>query len=373
MDKIKSEVIIVGGGVIGLSIARSLALKGVRDILVLERSSLGTEASYAAGGMLAPQAEADSRDQFFELLFESRSLYPEFAAELRNETGIDVELDTTGTLYLAFNDHDQTEINERYEWQTRAGLPVEKLTADEARMLEPCIAPNVTGALRFPLDIQVENRRLLSALANSINELGVRTICGVNVNSIETEKFRVKGVQTSSGRFHCSTVVLAAGAWTSSIATAVKIEPVRGQMICLTSQPRLTRHVIYSPRGYVVPRQVGRLLAGSTSEAAGFAKLVTVEGVNQILRNALEIAPSVAALPIVDFWSGLRPKAPDGLPVLGPCVEIDGLIYATGHYRNGILLAPITGKLIARTILDGSLPASLAPFGPERFVTVNTK
>jgi glycine oxidase len=379
MDKLKStaDVIIVGGGVIGLSIARSLALKGVRDILVLERSSLGTEASFAAGGMLAPQAEADSRDQFFDLLFESRVLYPDFAADLRNETGIDVELDTTGTLYLAFNQQDQNEINERYEWQTCAGLPVEKLTADEARMLEPCIASNLTGALRFPLDIQVENRRLLSALANSVNELGVRTLCGVNVDSIQTEKFRVKGVQTSAGEFHCSTVVLAAGPWTSSIAssiaTGVKVEPVRGQMICLTSQPRLTRHVIYSPRGYVVPRQDGRLLAGSTSEAAGFEKAVTVAGVNQIMGNALEIAPSVASLRVVDFWSGLRPKAPDGLPVLGPCGEIDGLIYATGHYRNGILLAPITGELIARTIVEGSLPASLAPFGPDRFVAVSTK
>ena len=373
MVKTTSEIIIVGGGVIGLSIARSLALKGVREILVLEKSSLGTEASFAAGGMLAPQAEADSRDQFFELLFESRALYPDFAAALRNETTIDIELDTTGTLYLAFNEHDQNEIDARYDWQTLAGLPVEKLNADEARMLEPCISPKTTGALRFELDIQVENRRLLNALANSLNELAVRTICGVNVESIQKEKSRVKGVQTSAGEFQCSTVVLAAGAWTSLLSTTVKVAPVRGQMICLTAQPRLTRHVIYSPRGYLVPRQDGRLLAGSTSEAAGFAKEVTVAGINQILQNALEIAPSISTLPIVDSWSGLRPKAPDGLPVLGPCGEIDGLIYATGHYRNGILLAPITGELIARTIVDGSLPASLAPFSPDRFVAVSSK
>jgi glycine oxidase len=369
----RAEVIIVGGGVIGLSIARALALKGVRDILILERSSLGTEASFAAGGMLAPQAEADSRDEFFELLFQSRSLYPGFAATLLDETGIDIELDTTGTLYLAFSDHDHSEIKERYDWQTAAGLPVEKLTAEEARMIEPCISPDLIAALRFPLDIQVENRRLLNALANSVNELGVQTICGSNVASLHTEKSRVKGVQTSSGLIQCSTVVLAAGAWTSSLTSAVNIEPVRGQMICLTSQPRLTRHVIYSPRGYLVPRQDGRLLAGSTSEAAGFAKEVTAAGVTRILRNALEIAPNLADLPVVDFWSGLRPKAPDGLPVLGPCGEIDGLIYATGHYRNGILLAPITGELIASTIVEGSLPTALASFGPERFVPVSRK
>ena len=369
-DKLKfigHDVVIIGGGIIGLTIARELALRGVTDICLFERGNLGTESSFAAGGMLAPQAEADSRDDLFELLSQSRDLYPQFAAALKDETGIDIELDSTGTLYLAFSEHDQLEIDRRYDWQTRAGLPVEKLNSVEARTLEPCVAPNVSGALRFPLDIQVENRRVLSALVNSVAQLGVRTVCGANVESIVQSQGRVKGVQTNHGLVACQTVVVAAGAWTSFLNTSIKIVPVRGQMVCLTAAPQLTRHVIYSPRGYLIPRQDGRLLAGSTSENVGFAKEITAGGISRILEHATEISPSISALPITDAWSGLRPKAPDGLPVLGPCDEIDGLFFATGHYRNGILLAPLTGELIARSVIDGVAPATIAPFSPDRF------
>ena len=370
-DKLVHDVVIIGGGVIGLTIARALALRGVRDICVLERGALGAEASFAAGGMLAPQAEADSRDELFNLLWRSRDLYPDFASALKEESGIDIELDTTGTLYLAFSEHDQTEIDQRYEWQTQTGLPVEKLAAAEARMHEPCIAPNLSGALRFPLDIQVENRRVLSALANSVSQLGIRTLCGINAESIEKHHQRVKGIQTSDGFIACETVVVASGAWTGFLSSSVKIEPIRGQMICLTATPQLTRHVIYSSRGYIVPRQDGRLLAGSTSEQAGYKKEVTVGGVTKILDNAMEMAPAISGLAIADAWAGLRPKASDGLPVLGPCGEIDGLFFATGHYRNGILLAPITGELLAKTIVDGVTPAILAPFSPDRFAAIN--
>jgi len=363
----RHNIVIVGGGVIGMSIARALALRGVRDIVVVERNNLGLEASFAAGGMLAPQAEADSRDNFFDLLCASRDLYPNFASDLKDETGIDIELDTTGTLYLAFTEHDQREIDERFEWQTSAGLQVEKLTATEARMLEPCVAPNVSGALRFGSDIQVENRKLVSALANSLAQLEVRIVCGVNVESIQQAQHWVTGVHTSAGYISCSTIVVAAGAWTSFVAS-LKVDPVRGQMICLTATPQLTRHVIYSPRGYLIPRQDGRLLAGSTSERAGFVKEVTAGGITTILRNALEISPAVGNLALADSWSGLRPRASDGLPVLGPCGEIDGLIFATGHYRNGILLAPITGELIAQAIEENAAPTALAPFSPNRFV-----
>jgi glycine oxidase len=174
-------------------------------------------------------------------------------------------------------------------------------------------------------------------------------------------------VRTSEGTLDSRTVILATGTWTSLIHPTIRIEPVRGQMVCLRSQPQMSRHVIYSPRGYIVPRQDGRLLAGSTSEAAGFVKEVTVDGVTSILRNAGEICPLINFLPVIDFWSGLRPKAPDGLPVLGPCGEIDGLIYATGHYRNGILLAPVTGDLIAKSILEDNKQPALAPFSPDRF------
>src|SRR5215212_11194577 len=352
-----ADVVIVGGGVIGLTVARALALCGVRDVCLVERGGLGTEASWAAAGMLLPQVEADAQDEFFNLACQSRDLYPTFAAALREETGIDVELDTTGTLYLAFTEHDQEEIERRYDWQTRAGLAVERLSGAEARELEPCISESTLGALRFPNDIQVENRRLLSALANSVKKLGVTIATQTSVDTLILDGNRVRGVETSRGPVGCSTAVIAAGSWSRFIKTSPqspipKIEPVRGQMVCLEAKPQLTRHVIYSPRGYIVPRQDGRLLAGSTSEHAGFAKCVTAGGISTILRNALEISPVISDLPVVDTWAGLRPRAADGLPVIGPCGEIDGLFYATGHYRNGILLAPLTGELISKAIVS---------------------
>lgn len=365
-----AEVVIVGGGVIGLTIARALALRGVRDVCLIERAGLGSEASFAAAGMLAPQVEADGDDDFFALACRSRDLYPSFAAALRDETGIDVELDTTGTLYLALDEQDQAEIEKRFYWQTEAGLQVELLSAAAARELEPHISNRTHGALLFPKDIQVENRRLLSALANSTSKLGVTTITNTNVESLITERGRVTGVQTNRGAVACATVVIAAGTWSSFIqhAQLAPIAPVRGQIVCLEAKPQLARHVIFSPRGYIVPRHDGRLLAGSTSEHAGFTKSITAGGIGSILTKALEISPKIADLPIVDAWSGLRPSSADGLPVLGPCDEIDGLFYATGHYRNGILLAPVTGELISAAIIEGRTSPLLTPFRAARFL-----
>ena len=365
-----AEVVVIGGGVIGLAIARALAQRGVRDVYLLERGGLGSEASSAAGGMLLPQVEADGHDDFFALACQSRDLYPSLAVALREETGIDIELDTTGTLYLALNEHDYEEIEKRYHWQTRAGLAVELLSSAAARELEPCISESIFGALLFPNDIQVENRRLITALANSVNALGVRTLTETTVEALQIEGHRITGVQTSRGNISCEKAVIAAGTWSSFLLQSGPIiTPVRGQMVCLESKPQLTHHVIFSPRGYLVPRQDGRLLAGSTSENAGFAKRVTAGGIATILRQALEISPAVTNLPILDTWAGLRPRAADGLPVLGPCGEIDGLIYATGHYRNGILLAPLTAELISEAIVAGKTSPLLAPFSPDRFIT----
>ena len=367
-----ADVVIIGGGVIGLAIGRALALRGVGDVCLVERGTLGTEASFAAAGMLLPQVEADAEDDFFKLACRSRDLYPSFARDLREETGVDVELDTTGTLYLALNEHDAEEIEKRYDWQTRAGLSVDLLDVAEARELEPCISESAFGALLFPNDIQVENRRLLSALANSVKNLGVEVLTETNVESLTIERNRITGVQSSRGLIRCKSIVLAAGTWSSlllrsSVLPDPAIQPVRGQMICLESKPQLTRHVLYSPRGYLVPRQDGRLLAGSTSETAGFAKRVTAGGISSILQNTLEISPAIATLPVIDTWAGLRPRPADGLPVLGACGEIDGLFYATGHYRNGILLAPLTAELITEAIVAGVTSPLLAPFSPDRF------
>jgi glycine oxidase len=369
----RADVVIAGGGVIGLAIARSLTQRRIRNVVVIERGTLGAEASSAAAGMLAPQAEADTADEFFSLCCRSRDMYAHFAETLYDESGIDIELDTTGTLYLAFTDHDREEIENRYDWQTRAGLLVDKISLTHLRQLEPCISEHVIAALKFSLDIQVENRRLVSALATSNARAGVKLITGTSVRSVHIEREQVKGIETSRGFVGTEMVVLAGGAWTSFISSSdqafpnIPIEPVRGQMLSFECNPRIAWHVIYSPRGYIVPRRDGRLLAGSTTEHAGFDKSVTAGAVHSVLIHALEISPTISTLPLVASWAGLRPRSPDDLPVLGPCAAIRGLVYATGHYRNGILLAPLTGDLIAGAIADNVISPLLGAFGPDRF------
>ena len=368
-----ADVVIVGGGVIGLTIARALRQGGVRNVALIERGQLGAEASWAAGGIIGPQIEAHRANDLFQLACASRDLYPAFAAALNEETGTDVELDATGTLYLAFTQEEESKIRHRYDWQTKAGLAVELLSAAEALSLEPCISAKVRCALRFPHDVSAESRKLVEALAMANEKLGVRLVTDCVVRAVRVEHAQVCAVETSQGVVSAPIVVLAAGAWTSLIKSpdaslpAIEMEPVRGQMLCFAARPQIARHVLYSSRGYLVPRRDGRVLAGSTAERVGFDKTVTDEGMNAIKTMAQEIAPSVAGLPLVSSWAGFRPRAADGLPVLGPWEGIKGLFYATGHYRNGILLAPVTGELIAKAIVEGATPPLLKAFSPGRF------
>lgn len=395
-----ADVAVVGGGVIGLSVARELGRRGARVVL-LERGAAGAEASWAAAGMLAPQVEADSADAFFAFAAASRDAYPDFARALEAESGINIELDRTGTLYLAFNEADEAECERRYAWQTRAGLQVERLTAREVRELEPQVSARVRSALRFPLDGQVENRRLINALVRACAACGVRVLTQTEVTSIKIEHGRAAGVETPRGTIRANSVIVACGAWSSLVrlthdndtfdqranqrgdrssdqlgeehgsdGSVPRIEPVRGQMLCFApgNAPPLVRHVVYSPRGYLVPRRDGRLLAGTTTEHAGFDKSLTDAGRRTIATFAREIAPAVDELNLSDAWAGLRPHAPDDWPVIGACGDVPNLFYATGHYRNGILLAPQTGALVAGMILErGSTPDLLKPFTPERF------
>lgn len=368
-----ADVVIVGGGVIGLSIARELAMRGVHDMVVCDKGELGKEASWAAGGILGPQVEADCADEFFKLACASRDLYPEFARALRAETGVDVELETTGTLRVAFTKEEEIELRQRYEWQRHAGLRVEWLDSDNVRRLEPNLSPEVQCALRFPDDWQVENRKLVQALITANEKLGVRLSSNCAVTSLSIDRDRVVGVETENGTINVATVVLCAGAWTSSSLTTsestatLEIEPVRGQMLCFKPTPQIARHVIYSRRGYLVPRHDGRLLAGSTSEHVGFDERLTAEGVGSIKAMAVEIAPMLEGAPLIDSWAGFRPRSLDDLPVIGRDAEIENLIYATGHYRNGILLAPITARIVTENLVNRGKSAWLESFSPKRF------
>jgi glycine oxidase len=367
-----ADVVIVGGGVIGLSIARELARRGVRDIALCDQGEPGKEVSWAAAGILAPQVEANSANDFFQLACASRDLYPEFARELREETAVDVELDTTGTLFVGFTEDEESELRQRYDWQRRADLRVEWLDSNDVRSLEPDVSDQVRCALRFPDDWQVENRKLVEALIVSNGKLNVQLIPNCEVTSLRIDGNRVAGVETANGIITAPTILLCAGAWTSSVETSadaaaqVEIEPVRGQMLCFKPEQTIARHVVYGREGYLVPRRDGRVLAGSTSEHVGFDKRVTNEGSHGIRLMAAKFVPALASVPTVDSWAGFRPRASDDLPVLGPDSEIEGLFYATGHYRNGILLAPITAQVIADLLAGGS-SSFIEAFSPNRF------
>lgn len=367
-----SQILIIGGGVIGLTLARRLHQKGVGRITLLESGRTGGEASSAAAGMLAPQAETDRIDPFFRFCLESRRLYPEFARELLAETGIDIELDQHGTLYLAFDESDTAEIRERYERQRRAGLRVEHLTAREIGRAEPFVSPDVREGLFFPNDWQVENRRLIAALTRYAELNGIRIIENTRIRRLLIENDRAAGAVAGEEIYRADRVILATGAWTSLIKRDAHvpfvpgIRPVRGQMIRFHTAKRLFRRVIYSPRGYIVPRRLGTILAGATVEEAGFDRSVTKNGTDLVYGNALEIVPSLASLPIDDRWAGLRPVAPDRLPVIGEIPQIADLFVATGHYRNGILLAPATAEILAERIAENRVSRYLDIFGPQR-------
>lgn len=364
---------------IGLSIARALRKRGVNGISILERSTPGRAASYAAAGMLAPQAEADSPDEFFRFCRASNEMYPDFAAALLEETGVDIEFDEAGTMYLAFTEEDLVELSRRYEWQSGAGLRVEHLAANETHRLEPFVSPDSLGSLYFPDDKQVENRRLLDALVEYARLNAIKIFPYTEVKKVLTAGERIAGVETADGTvFKAGAVVLATGAWTSHIQGAEQfaglpaIKPIRGQMISFHGAKRLFARVVYSPRGYIVPRRSGRVLAGATSEDVGFDDRVTDAGVETVFENAVEISPSLANLRIEEKWSGLRPYAREGRPFLGAFDGIEGLFVAAGHYRNGILLAPLTAELMAERIVNRNDHEFLRIFGLSGRTRSNT-
>ena len=374
-----TDVLIIGGGIIGLSLARQLRRKGIKKITILEKNSLcGAEASSAAAGMLAPQSETDKFDDFYYLCRESRDSYPNFANELFDETSIDIELDQNGTLYLAFTETDAAEIRERYEWQIKAGLDVEHLTAEDVRKAEPFISPDVREALFFPNDWQVENRKLVSALRKFAELHQINIVENAEVINLLSENGIVTGAETESEKFLADNVILTTGAWTSLIkigenaSMIVNVKPIRGQMYSYKTAKRLFTKVIYSPRGYIVPRADGRILVGATVENVGFDKSVTASGIEYLRENALEISPNFANLEISERWAGLRPSAPDGLPILGSFPEIKNFYVATAHYRNGILLAPLTAEIMADRIVGNKESKYLDVFSPRRFNAVKT-
>lgn len=359
-------MVVVGGGIVGIAVARALAVRGQRVALV-ERAKIGREASFAAAGMLAPQAEVESGGPFLDLCIESRDLYPSFVEELYAETGVDVWYRNDGSFHVAFDDEEAARLERDMRTQRELGLECELLAPSAARRAEPALAANITAVLSIPNDHQVDNRRLVDAALLSCYAHGVEVVENTPVRSLRRDAAgRVVGVETTAGQFEAETVVVAAGCWSNLVADfEVPVEPVKGQMLMLELGAPPFRRVVRTERCYAVARVDGRVLVGATMERVGFDKSVSPEAVGTLLEAGREVVPSLANAVGGEAWAGLRPATPDGLPAIGSVEE--GLIAATGHFRNGILLAPVTARIVAG-IVHGEAPhPSAMILDPRRF------
>jgi glycine oxidase len=302
----------------------------------------------------------------------SRALYPAFAAELRELSGIDIGHARSGLLELGFDDADQEALVARRAWQLARGLRADILTADELRGLEPRLGPGVRMGLRYPDEGHVHARALARALSQAAAVVGAKFIQGRYVRRVLTAGGRATGVELDGETLSADVVVLCAGSWSSLVeggqVPAPVVRPARGQMVAIETRPPFFRHVLVAhKRGYLVPRIDGIALAGSTLEMVGFRKEVTVAGLHDILALARTIVPDLGEAPVVETWANFRPLSPDGLPIIGK-TPVQGLLVATGHHRYGILLTPITAQAITDLVTTGTSSIELWPFAVTRFV-----
>jgi len=367
------DVVVVGGGIVGAACAYELARAGAR-VRLLERGDVARGASWAAGGLLTPVHLAEYPGPLAALCAASLELYPPLVEELRGRSTTDPELRRPGLLILVQDDEDERSVAALEAWKHARGERAERLPAEEARRREPAIAPDVRSALLVPDVLAVRNHRLARALVEAAERLGAAVERGREVTGFLVGRprggRRIDGVQTGAGDVRARETVVAAGAWAgallATIGLDVPVRPMRGQMLLLDGPPGAIRHVVLSRDQYLIPRGDGKVLLGSTVEDAAFDCRVTPEGAAFLLRRLGEFAPGAFDLGLVGSWAGLRPGTPDRLPYIGRPEGVDGLIVAAGHFRNGILLAPVTGRIVADLVLDRPPPVDLAPFRPGR-------
>ena len=367
----RSEVVVVGGGVVGLAVAYELARRG-REVLVLDRDDLAGAATRAAAGMLAPTSEADLTDRVMvELELDSLARYPEFVSTLESLTGESCGYRTEGTLWVALDRDQDGELERLASMQRAKGLPARRLMPAEVLSREPHLSGRIVAGLLAPDDHQVDPRALAHALATALTRLGGRVAVGCRGTRVEHGAGVVQAVTglTPRGPFeiHAETVVLAAGVWSEEVAAPTPpmgLRPVKGQLVRLTGS-ELVGHIVRSPDVYLVPRRGGELLIGATMEEQGLDAMPTAGAVLDLLREAWRLLPAVYDLALAEVSVGFRPAVRDHLPVIGP-TGTRGLYVATGHFRNGVLLAPATAYHLTEWIVSGATPAVLAPFGVDR-------
>lgn len=362
------DVIVVGGGPVGAASARELALAGRRVLLVDAGGDRG-QAWKAAAGMLAPQIEAGSEEPLLELGLAARELYGSLAPDLLETTGIDIGLWQEGIAAVAASEAEAAELRARCAWQRQQGHLSDWLDEDEVRVRWPWLGPTA-GAFFAPHEGALEPERLVEALCRDAERLGA-TLEHDTVVGLDSRGERIIGVVGARGRYAAETVVVAAGAWSPMIEgmpRPLAVAPVRGQMAALPWPADERRAIIYGHGGYVVARG-DEAIVGSTMEYAGYRSEVTSAGLARLFNAVTALWPGVDRAEVRRTWAGLRPVTADGLPIIGAEPRLDGLWYATGHGRNGILLAGLTGRLVRQLIADEPLDEDLARCAPERFWT----
>ncbi len=356
------DVIVIGGGIIGLSIAREIA--GRKSVLLLDRGATGLGTSRAAAGMLSPLSEADDQGPFFQLCRMSLAMYDPFIEELQKESGLDVAYSKEGLLALASSDDSAATLCRRYEWQRQAGFRVELLSARDIQQMEPLVTAPIVNALFMSDERSVAPRRLLDAVRDSCSQRGVEIRTGVHVDAISANT-----VHFAHTAMEATSIVLASGVWSAEfggVQPPIPVAPRKGQILSLGMPMGAFRRMIRWGSSYFVPRSTGELVVGATNEDVGFDLAVTPAGLGRLLTDAQTISSRVGSYPILETWTGLRPATPDGLPILGASA-VPGVYYATGHYRNGVLLAPITAAIMA-DLVEGREPrVSIKPYSPARF------
>ena len=366
------SVAVIGGGIIGCATAGELAKRGCR-VTLLERASPGAEASSAAAGQLSPLGPSPEPGPFHRLAIESWRLYPRVASELRELTGVDVEHMTAGTIYPLRSPREIEAAGLRRTWPLAGEFGIEVVEGSDLRALEPAMAKDVSAARFVRGDHWVNNQRLVTAYAAAAAARGVTVRAGAEVSRILIDGTRARGVLVDGETVRADAVLLAAGAWSGALATSIglrlPVAPVRGQMLAVSNVPPLLTRAVHGDDIYVVPRPSGEILIGATVEHAGFLRAVTPDGLASLVAAAVALVPEVGRRSVTRSWCGFRPWVPDGQPVLGPWPDVAGLFAATAHYRNGILMAPITAALLTRCIVDGDTPASITPFLPGRFLS----
>jgi len=371
--RVAARVAVVGAGVCGLAIGWRLAQAGAA-VEVFDRGRAGRGATWAAAGMLAASVEAEpGEERLLEITRWSQDLWPAFARELEAVAEQGIGYRDEGTLVVAPTRDDAARLRATYDYQTGLGLALDWLTPAEARRREPFLGASLAAAVFSRGDHQVDNRRLTAALRAAFLAAGGRLREGCEVTAIETAAGRATGLETAAGRVAADWVVLAAGAWSGALpglpdAARPPVRPVKGQALALAMDPAapLLSHVLWAPGLYLVPRRDGRLVIGATVEEAGFDERLTAGGVFSLLEAAWRTVPAIEDLAIDEMWVGFRPTSRDDAPILGP-TPVDGLLLATGHHRNGILLAPATAMAVSDYVLTGDLPAPARPFTLARF------